>query len=146
SPLVVGAIVADRLAARAEARHRDFHAEEEVARTPIGFANKLAVIVNESASASCRGGTLEEVREGDLYAGALGVQALLEVAQETRQRMHRQLAAMLVQNFDEAAHVGALVLVRQRHGEREVCDGPLFPPLTIEHNDRVAEIAHAYLI
>ena len=146
APLVVCSVVADRLAARAQARHGHTDAKHEVVALAVGLAVEPALVVHQRLRARRWCGALDEVREADFDARACGVEPGLEVVQERRHRSHRQLAAMLVQHLDEAAHVRAFEVMRQRHRHVERRDRRLSLRATVEDDDRRAQIADPDLV
>ena len=72
--LVVGPVVADRLAARADTGHRHPHAHHHPGPRSGGFAREEALVFQERGCAGDRRAAAQEEGEGQLQPGAGGAQ------------------------------------------------------------------------
>ena len=117
--LVVGSVFADGLAAGAETLDGNAHGEGEVVTVGIPAGLEAAFVVHEGLLAGNRGGALHEVGESDFGMGGFGFEALAHDGEQTGEGLDRDFPAVLVEDFDEATHVGALDLGREVDGETE---------------------------
>ena len=120
APLVVGAVVADRLAARAHTG--DGHADSEPQLEPVRpkFGPDGAVVVNQGAGPAHRGVAAEKVGEFKLESGGGAVQAVRVALRVLRTMLSGENSPRVgVENFDEPAEVAALVIGGEcdRHGD-----------------------------
>lgn len=141
--LVMRPVVADRLAAGAEALDGGRHREDEVDVVGARLGDEGALVVHQGGGAGDRGGLLDEVREAHLDVGALGLEVAAQLAQQRRDCAHRDLAAVAVEHLDEAAHVRPLEVVGEAHREGNRGDGVLALVEAVEDDDRVTQIAGA---
>jgi hypothetical protein len=68
------------------------------------------------------------------------------LAQYAFERFHRNLAPVLVEDFDEARHVRTLEVMRQVHVHVEAGDGVLHAYALVFHHHRVADALDADLV
>jgi hypothetical protein len=64
----------------------------------------------------------------------------------SRQGPHGHLAAVSIQNLNEAAHVRAAEVVRQTDWQSEFGDRLLLPALGVKHRDGIAKPRHSNLV
>src|SRR6267142_2271045 len=133
--LVVGPIIADRLATRAKGGDRYLGSQNEIVSLAVSLPEKSAVVIHEGSRSRYRRFTLEKVWECDLNSRALGLEPLLHGLENRRQRVHRHFASMLVENFEESAHVCALELMRKIHGHRYLSNSMLPAAGTVENHN-----------
>ena len=141
--LTVGAILGDGFAAGAEGHDGDLDAEREAGGVAVGVAEEVAAELEHGGGAGGGRLALDEVGEVDADVGAGCVEGLAQVLDEERQGGEGDLAAVPFERFDEAAHVGALVLVGQVDGEGEVADGLLRLLVAVPDDHGVLELGDA---
>src|SRR4051794_10908366 len=142
--LVVRRALADRLATRAEAGDRDLHTDPQVRLLPGGTHRpdagaERACIVDEPRGARHGGALLDEVRKTHRDVSGGGIVIAPELAAQLAELADVDLAPVPVEQLDEAAHVRALALVRQRHAHVDFGDGVLDALLPIADADRIAQ-------
>src|SRR3712207_1079542 len=116
----MSAVVADGLAAGAEAGDRHAHPEDEVVAVAVGTSLKVALVVDQAAGTARWGRPLEEIGEAGVQVRALGVEPLLHGVKDDWEGAHGDLAAVLVHDLDEATHVCPLKVVGQADRESQV--------------------------
>jgi hypothetical protein len=122
-PLVVGAVVTDLFAARAERFDRHLHPQGEDVLFAVGLPEEGDLAAHLGPGTGDRGGFLDEIRKLDLDMGALSIQSLFEIVEDLRQRAHGDLTLMAGEDLQKATHVGALKMMGQvdRHRDRRHC-------------------------
>src|SRR5216684_6462297 len=140
--LVVRPVAADRLAARAEAGHRHFHRHPQLvgARGHAGAVG--AGVVDQALGAAHRGALLDEVGEAHGDVGSGGVMVAAQLGAERAEAADVDLAAVPVEQLDEAAHVRPAPPVRERHAHVDLRHRVLLPVHPIQHADRVPQALH----
>src|SRR5207249_4849322 len=83
-----------------------------------------------------------EVRKPDLHVRGVRVVVAAQLRAEAAKLADVDLAPVPVEQLDEAAHVRALALVRDRYAHVDLGDGVLDAAGPIEHADRIAEALH----
>jgi hypothetical protein len=69
-----------------------------------------------------------------------------QISEDVGNGTHRDLSSMLVQNLDEATHVGALKFVWQINRHFQDRHGVLLLVFAIKYNDWVPKSGHAYFV
>src|SRR5712692_5020303 len=140
--LVVRPVAADRLAARAEAGHRHLHRHPQLvgARGHAGAVG--AGVVDQALGAAHRGALLDEVGEAHGDVGSGGVMVAAQLGAERAEAADVDLAAVPVEQLDEAAHVRPAPPVWERHAHVDLRHRVLLPVHPIQHADRVPQALH----
>ena len=113
--LIVRSVVANLLAAGTKAGHRDLHSKNKIVPVAFQFADQRTLVVHQGPCAAFRSDSFQEKREGYFHVGGVGPQPLLQPPEDYRQGMYRHFTVILVEYFDEAAHVSPLDLLPQIH-------------------------------
>lgn len=142
-PLIVRARLADGLGTRAQRGDGNTHPHDEIHILPIPGGGKTRRVVEQAASTRNRCRLFQEKRELEVEVGGTRMEALLELLQHLRQILHVQDRAVGVEHFDEAAHVGAFVVVWQIHRHLHRGDGALDDMVFVADLDGIAQIFDA---
>jgi hypothetical protein len=78
-----------------------------------------------------------------MNVGTFRVQFLPQISKDGRNRAHRYLASMLIQDFDKPTHVGALEFVWQVDRHFQDRHGVLLLVIAVENNNRVSQPRHS---
>lgn len=141
--LIVRARLADGLGTGAQRGDRNTHTHDEIHVLAIPGGGKTRGVVEQTASTRNRSRLFQEKRKLEVKVGGSGMEALLEFLQHLRQILHVQDRAVGVEHFDEAAHVGAFVVVWQIHRHLHRGDGALDDMVFVADLDGIAQIFHA---
>lgn len=76
----------------------------------------------------------------------VGIEAAAHPAQDGRNILHMDRSSVLIEHLDEAAHVGALEMVREVDRHRDCCDGVLQFSSAVANDDRMAQVLDPYLV
>ena len=146
-PLVVGPHLADFLAAGAQGGngHGNAHHQINVA-VPVQRPLKGADIFHESPGLAYRRGFIDEIREGHLDVGALGVKALPGLLQDAFDVPDADVPTAIGENLDEAAHVGAFVPVGEVDVHVNAGHGVLGAVELVQDHDGVGNVFHPHLV
>lgn len=141
--LVVGAVLADLLRARAEAGRRGGDAHHEVIHV-IGAALEGHLVVHQAGLLGDGRELLDEVGEAGLEVGFLGVEALADGAGEFGDAVGRDgFAGVVVEDLEEPAHVRALLVVGQGDVHVDGGDGGLLAAVGGAEADRINDVLDA---
>ena len=128
----MGARGRDLLGARTQVRHRHRHAQREFVPIHV-LADEAGPHFQERLLAGGRRGLLHEVREADNDVRPGGVEARYHLAEDVGHRAVVDVAAVAVEDLDEAAHVGAAEVGRQVHEHVDGSDGILVVALAVQY-------------
>lgn len=144
--LIVSAVVADRLTARAKTRHWNFHYQVEALTARTAFSVKGRLTIDPTFQTAHWGRLFDEVREGHRHLSCRSFQLQLEVVKNLRDRGHSDLAAIAVDHGDESTHVRPLDLRGERDRKRYIGDSLLSSVRAVQDRDRILEIADPHLV
>jgi len=143
----VCSVVADLLRAWAQAHRRNFEAHDEVVASRPADRLKDDLDVDHARGAGDRGLLVDEVGEGQLEMRDLGVQPLFHVVADTDHLVGVQLLVVLVEHFEEAGHVRALLVVGEADKHVDAGDGVLAAAgRRAAQGDRVADVLDPDLV
>ena len=111
--LIVSSVVAYGLAAGAETRNGHSYSEDELVLPTIDCGIKGAFVVHQGTRVADRGPPLQKIRENKMNVRTFSVKLPSQISKDSRNRAHRYLASMLIENLNEATHVSALEFVWQ---------------------------------
>ena len=141
--LVVGAAFADRLAAGAKGGDGNGHGHLEAEIFAVESGIKTGLVIHKARGAGNRGFLFDEVREIKFEVGGVGLKAFLQGSENGRDAFHVNQTAVFLQNLDEAAHVGALELMRKIDGEGDGGDSVLGRMGPVPNHNGIAEAFNA---
>lgn len=72
--------------------------------------------------------------------------AFSEIQENVTNAVHVKGTSSRIQDLNEATHVRALVMMRQVHGERDICNSALHRMSLVANLHGIAQIFHAYAI
>src|ERR1700761_3366481 len=144
--LVVRAVIADGLAARADAGHGDTRADEQADIIAAGRRGKPALVVDQGTGPADRGAPPQEVREVQAQVDGGAAEPVLQRLEDAGDRPGRYLARVAVENLGEPAEVAALLFRRERDRQRHAGHRVLLALAGIEHRDRVTDPGDAHLV
>src|SRR5688572_9977567 len=144
--LVVRAVGGDLLRAGAQARHRDDDLHRERLPALLQLPVERHFVVHQALDARYRRRLLDEIRERHLDMPFLGFQLVRHLLQHRLEVLHRDLALVRLEDLDEARHVRALEVVRQRDVHVERRDRVLGASGALHDPHRVADRLDADLV
>jgi len=149
--LVVGAVVGDLLRAGAQALHRHHHLGPDRGRRRLAgrrcprLDDPAALVLEQALHTRHRCPLAQEERKPRLDAPGLGLQAVEHLRHLAAQHGGVERLVQPVEPGHEAAHVGALLLGRQRHVEVPLRDGVQFGGTQAQAH-RVADVLDAHAL
>ena len=123
--LVVGAAFTDGLTAGAEGGDGDGNSELEAEILSVEGGVEAGLIIDEAGGGGDGGFFLDEIREIEFEVGGVGLESFLKGAEDRGNAFDMDETAVFLEDFDEAAHVGALKVVGKIDGEGDGGDGVL---------------------
>lgn len=141
--LIVSSALADGFGAGAESCNGDFDGDDEVDLLSFCIDLKDDAVVEQAFSLGDGGAFGAEIGEAELDMGLLGMQAGEQLVGDDGNVGDGELAAMGVQDFHKAAHVGAFVLMRQIDGHVYRGDGVLDLLVSVTNAEWEADIFDA---
>ena len=144
--LIVGATLADGFTAWAESGDGNGDGDFEAEIFTVEGGVEVDLIVDEAGGGGDGRFFFDEVRKVEFEVGGVGLEALLESAEDGGDAFDMNEAAVFLENFEEAAHVGAFELVGEIDGEGDGGDGVLGRVGPVAHEDGIAETLNADLI
>jgi len=144
--LIVGAALADGFTAWAEGGDGNGDGDFEAEIFSMEGGVEVDLIVDEAGGGGDGRFFFDEVRKVEFEVGGVGLEALLESAEDGGDAFDMNEAAVFLENFEEAAHVGAFELVGEIDGEGDGGDGVLGRVGAVADEDGVAETFDADLI
>jgi hypothetical protein len=137
--LIVSAVLADLFTAGAKRGDWDHDLDYEIVLRPAGGL-KSAIKAHHSDLPGNGGWLADEIGEIHIEVARFGVKLYPEFVQNSRNRIHADLALMLVQNFKEPAHMRAFKVARQINGQSKATDRMLNQVGAVKDADRIADL------
>ena len=144
--LIMGSAFADRLAAWAEGGDGNGDGDFEAEIFAVKSCIEVGLVIDEALSGGDRGFFFDEVGEIEFEVGRVGLEAFLEGAEDSRDALHMNEAAMFLEDLDKTAHMGAFELVGEIDGKGDRGDGILGRVGAVADNDRISESFDAHFI
>lgn len=144
--LVVGSAFTDRLAAGAEGGDGDGDGNLEVEIFSMKGGIEAGLVVDQASGPGDGCLLFDKVGELEFEVGGVSLQPFLQGPKNGGDAFNVDQASMFLEDFDEAAHVGAFKMVRkvdgQGHGSNRILGGMSSVP----NNDRIAESFDAHFV
>src|SRR5581483_7260100 len=141
--LIVGAVAADGLGAWAKGGDSDFDGKDEIDFLTMGGGVEAGGVIHDAVAAGDGGLFDEEERELHFEVGDVGLETGLEGMEDVINIIDMNNAAVFVEGFDEAAHVGAAKFVGEIDEQADGGDGALGFAGLVQDGDGKAESADA---
>ena len=141
--LVVRTVVGNRLGTGAQAHHRhdDRRLDRTLARRGVG--DQLHFVVHHALRAGHRRALAHEPGKRDVDAAGVRFEPDQQGVEEARKRRQRQRLGELVDRRDQARHVRALAIRRQRDVGAANGDRRLRRIASVDEANRIAQISYA---
>lgn len=144
--LVVGAPLADGFAAGAKGGDGDGDGDFKAEILAVEGGIEADLVIDEAGRGGHGSFFFNEIREVEFEVSGVGLEAFLEGTENGGNTFDVDEAAVFLENFEEAAHVGAFELVGEIDGEGDGGDGVLGGVSAIADEDGVAQAFDADLI
>ena len=144
--LIMGATFADGLAAGAESGDGNCDSDFEAEIFSMEGGIEVDLIIHEAWGGSDGGLFFYKVGKVQFEVSGVGLKALLKGAKNGGNTFDMDQAAVLLEDFEKAAHMGSFELVGEVDCESDCCDGILGGVGTVADDDGVAETFDADLI
>jgi len=135
----VGAAFADCFAAGAEGGDRNGHSHLEAEILAVEGGIETGLVIDQSGGAGNRGFLFDEIGKIKFEVGGVCLKAFLQGAENGRDAFDMNQAAVLLQNLDEAAQMGAFELMGKIDGKGDGGDGILRRVGPVPNHNRIAE-------
>jgi hypothetical protein len=144
--LIMGAPFADGLAAWAESGDGNCDSDFEAEIFSMEGGIEVDLIIHEAWGGSDGSFFFYEVGKVQFEVSGVGLKALLKGTKDGGDTFDMDEAAVLLEDFEEPAHMGSFELVGEVDCESDCCDGILGGVGTVADDDGVAEAFDADLI
>jgi hypothetical protein len=144
--LIVGATLADGLAAGAESSDGNCDSDFEPEIFSVEGGIEVDLIIYEARGGSDGCFFFYEVGEIKFEVSGVGLKALLKGTKDRGNAFDMDEAAVFLEDFEKATHMGSFELVGEVDCESDCCDGILGGVGAVADDDGVAEAFDADLI
>ena len=144
--LVVCALFADGFGAGAQGGDMGAHLEQKIDLLAVGSGIKPRAIVHQASFARDRCGFFQEEWKIHFQVCRLRIELILHGGEDVRNIFHVNHVAVCVEHLKEAAHVGALEVLRQIYKHPNGSDCVLMRMGLVANADRETQVSNAHLV
>ena len=131
----MGTVVADRLGAGAKCGNRDHHRDDEIGVSIFLSLDLKPYLIVHHPLVSRHGSRLAlEEGEQKLDMSTLSVESFEKRPGKSGHIVNRKTIPMRIENFHEATHMSAFVVMRKIYGQSHSCHSSLLVPTLVFHH------------